>query len=153
MRTIVLLLVAVALVAAGCGGGSGSSSSKPLTKAQYQAKLEEIAKEVSTQISSSSSDFNKLTDKDLSQLTDVLHSFTAKLSGVTPPDEVKDLHTQLIAAINAFADEFPVIARKLKTTKDPSEAIALLFGAKSVQDLAKLQQSFKAKGYDLKLSG
>jgi hypothetical protein len=152
MRRVVLLLVAVALLAAGCGGG-GSSSSKPLTKAQYQAKLEEIAKEVSTQVSSSSSDFNKLTDKDLSQLTDVLHTFTRKLKAITPPDEVKDLHAQLISAINAFADEFPVIARKLKTTKDPSEAIALLFGAKSIQELAKLQQSFKAKGYDLKLSG
>ena len=40
-----MLLAAVGIVAAGCGGGGGSSesSSPPLTKAQYQAKLQQLS--------------------------------------------------------------------------------------------------------------
>jgi hypothetical protein len=38
---------------------------------------------------------------------------------------------------------------KVNKAKDASEAIAALFGAKSIQALIKLQRAFKDKGYDI----
>lgn len=154
MRWLVTLLAAVVLVAGGCGGGGGSGpSSKPLGKAEYQAKLEQTSKEISTQLGPESEDFSKLTDKDVGKLVDALHSFADKLRDINPPAEVKALHARLIGAMNDLADEFPDIASKLKTTKDPSTAIAALFGAKGIQELVKLGEDFKKKGYDLNLNG
>ena len=153
MRRFLILLAAVALVAAGCGGG-GSSSSKPLTKAAYQAKLAATAKEIGQQLGGpKNQDFSKMTDKDVQAFVGAMHSFTTKLKQITPPTEVAGLHRQLIAALNDFADEFPGIAKQLKTTKDPSTAIAALFGAKGIQELVKLGDEFKKKGYNLNLNG
>jgi hypothetical protein len=155
MRKITLLVLAVSVVAvAGCGGGgsSGGSSSKPLTKAEYQAKLEQIAKDVGAGISSTTNS-KTISKDDIDKLVTALSSFVDKLKDVNPPAEIKDLHTRLVAAIGLFAEEFPKIAKQLTDTKDPSDAIAALFGAKSIQELAKIQQELKAKGYDLNLNG
>jgi hypothetical protein len=154
MRRLVTLLAALAVVAAGCGGGGGGGpSGKPLTKAEYQAKLEQTSKEIGTQLGPQSEDFSKLTDKDVGKLVDALHSFADKLQEINPPAEVKALHARLIGAMNDLADEFPDIASKLKSTKDPSAAIAALFGAKGIQELVKLGDDFKKAGYDLNLNG
>ena len=156
MRRLLILFAAVALVAAGCGGGGSSSSSspKPLTKAAYQAKLAATAKEIGQQLGGpQSKDLSTMTAKDVQAFVDAMHSFTAKLKQITPPAEVAGLHQQLITALNDFADEFPGIAKKLKTTKDPSTAITALFGAKGIQELVKLGNEFKKKGYNLNLNG
>ena len=94
-----------------------------------------------------------MTDADLSQFADVVHEFADELDKINPPAEVADLHKQLVQAMNDLADEFPDVAKKLKATKDPSEAIGLLFGMKAIGELVKLGNDFKAKGYDLKLNG
>ncbi len=65
-----------------------------------------------------------MTDAELSQFTDVVHEFADELEKINPPAEVADLHKQLVQAMNDLADEFPDVAKKLKATKDPSEAIA-----------------------------
>jgi hypothetical protein len=151
-----LILLALALVAAGCGGGGGGGSAKgtPLTKAEYQAKLEQTSKDIARELGGpQQSDISKLTDKDVRQLVDALHSFADRLSAIEPPAEVADLHAQLIQAMNDVGDEFPDIAKKLKATKDPSAAIAALFGAKGVQELIKVGDAFKKKGYNLDLNG
>ncbi len=155
MRRLLILLAAVALVAAGCGGGSSTSSSpKPLTKAAYQAKLAATAKQIGQQLGGpKSQNLSTMTAKDVQAFVDAMHSFTAKLKQITPPAEVAALHQQLITALNDFADEFPGIAKKLKTTKDPSTAITALFGAKGIQELVKLGNEFKKKGYNLNLNG
>jgi len=159
VRRLLILLAAVTLLAAGCGGGgSGGSttppSAKPLTKAAYQAKLASTAKEIGQQLGGpKNQDFSKMTAKDVQAFVDAMHAFTAKLGQITPPAEVAGLHRQLIAALNDFADEFPGIAEKLKATKDPSTAIAALFGAKGIQELVKLGNEFKKKGYNLNLNG
>ena len=153
MRKLLILLGLVALLAAGCGGGGSSSESKPLTKAEYQAQLEQTAKEIGDKVGKTQSDIAKMTDADLKQFTDVVHEFADALAKINPPAEVADLHKQLVQAMNDLADEFPDVAKKLKATKDPSEAIGLLFGMKAIGELIKLGNDFKAKGYDLNLNG
>ena len=146
------MLGLVAILGAGCGGG-GSSESKPLTKDEYQAQLEQTAKNIGDKIGKTQNDIDKMTDAELNQFTDVVHEFADELQKINPPAEVAVLHTRLVQAMNDLADEFPGAAKKLKGTKDASEAISILFGMKAIGELIKLGNDFKAKGYDLKLNG
>lgn len=150
MRRAVLLLVALVLVAAGCGGGGGNEeASKPLTKAQYQAKLQQLSNEVGAELRQSVGASTTLKQSDVPKLQQSLRSLAGKLDAVTPPANVADLHTRLIAAVRDFADELPALAKTLEQAKDPSAAIATLFGAKPIQALIQLQQAYKDKGYDI----
>jgi hypothetical protein len=152
VRKLLILLGLVALLTAGCGGGGGSES-KPLTKAEYQAQLEQTAKRIGDKIGKTQNDIDKMTGAELNQFTGVVHEFADELEKINPPAEVADLHKRLVQAMNDLADEFPDAAKKLKGTKDPSEAISILFGMKAIGELIKLGNDFKAKGYDLKLNG
>ena len=114
MRRAVLLVVALVLVAAGCGGGGGSDqTAKPLTKAQYQAKLQQLSNEVGAELRKSVGASTTLKQSDVPKLQKSLRSFAGKLEAVTPPANVADLHTRLIAAVRDFADDLPSLANAL----------------------------------------
>jgi hypothetical protein len=51
--------------------------------------------------------------------------------------------------MRGLADDLPELVDTLDKAKDPSAAIAALFGAKPIQALIKLQQEYKDKGYDI----
>jgi hypothetical protein len=160
MRRLLVLLAAVGLLAAGCGGGGGSEggttttpTGPPLTKAAYQAKLKQISTDISKSIGKTSSS-GKIPREDVDKLVTAFHTFADRLGEVNPPAAVKALHARLITTMDELGDEFPDIADKLnRPGKDPSAAISALFGAKAIQDLIKLGNEFKAKGYDLDLNG
>lgn len=154
MRRVVVLL-AVALLVAGCGGGGGGGepSGPPLTKQAYQAKLKSISADIAKSIGKTSSS-GKIPKSDVDKLVKGFHTFADRLREVNPPAGVKALHARLISAMDDLADEFPDIADKLnKSGKDASAAIAALFGAHAIQELIKLGNDFKAKGYNLNLNG
>jgi hypothetical protein len=157
-RALIVAVAAAVLVLPACGGGGGGSgipSGPPLTKAEYQKKLLQIAQSVSSGLKDSTGK-KTISKADVDQFVAVFRAFADRLKDVNPPAEIKDLHQRLIAAMTDFGDEFPDIADKLnkaQNLKDPSEAIAALFGAKAVQELIKLETEFKAKGYDLNLNG
>jgi hypothetical protein len=148
---VIVLLAAVGLVAAGCGGGGGSreSSSPPLTKAQYQAKLQQLSNEVGAQLRQSIGASTKLKKSDIPKLQASLRSFAGKVAALSPPGEVEDLHTQLVAAVRGLADDLPNLLETVNKAQDASAAIAALFGAAPIQALIKLQQEYKDKGYDI----
>lgn len=145
--TIVALLVTIGLVAAGCGGSS--SSSKPLTKAEYQAQLQQISNDIGSQLKTSIGSSKDLKKGDVPKIQDALNSFADKIAAMKPPANVSDLNQQLAAAMNQLSSDLPGIISNLDSAKDPSAAITALFGAKSLQALIKLQSEFKAKGYDI----
>jgi hypothetical protein len=160
VRRLLILFAAVALLA-GCGGGGGGQGTKasgpsgpPLTKTSYQAKLKSISKQIGDSIGSSASS-GKIAKKDVDKLVKALHAFAGRLREVNPPADVRDLHAQLIQAMDDLGDEFPGLARKLNNSskKDPGEAIKALFGNHAVQELIKVGNGFKKKGYDLNLNG
>jgi hypothetical protein len=154
VRPLIVLAVAASLLAAGCGGGGGGggATSKPLTKAEYQSKLQAIAKEVGSNIQVSSS--KKPTKKDLEQVEKALNAFADELEKVSPPAEVSKVHADLIDALRKLGHDLGGIFDKLDQTKgDPSAAIAAFLGAPAIKALLEVQQEFKAKGYDLNLSG
>jgi hypothetical protein len=153
-RALFLLLAALTLALAGCGGGgSGNKAAgKPLTKAEYQAKLREISSNVGSSIGKTTNS-KTISKADVNQFVKALDDFADQIERVNPPAAIKDLHNQLVAALRQLAHDFPGIAEQLRSAKDASAAIAALFGAKSIQALARIQQQLKAKGYDLNLNG
>ncbi len=152
MRKLLVLLVAVGLVAAGCGGGGSSSTTPtgpPLTKAQYQAKLTSVAKTIGDSLTKTLGSGSNLDPKDLPKLGDALDAFANELAKINPPAAIKNLHEELVTDMHALAKELPKILGDAVKSKDPTAAIGALLTAKSIQNLAKLQQKFKAAGYDI----
>jgi hypothetical protein len=153
VRRLIIVLAAAAFVLAGCGGGGGSkSSSKPLSKAEYQAKLEQIAKDVGAQLKTSASNSKTASKQDIAEAKKAVKIFAGQLEKVNPPAEVAQPHQHLIAAMRRLSTDIDGIFKKVAEAKTPSEGISALFGAPGIQLLLKAQQEFKAKGYDLNLN-
>ena len=160
MRKLVVILAAVGLLVAGCGGDSSSKGTTttvptgpPLTRAAYQAKLKQIATEISKEIGKTSSSGKEIPKEDVDKLVKAFHQFAARLAAVNPPAAVKQIHADLVKTMNDLGDDFPAIAKQLNSSgKDPSAAIKALFGAKAIQELIKVGNDFKAKGYKLDLN-
>jgi hypothetical protein len=153
---VVILFAAAAFAVAGCGGGGGGGQvapSPPLTKAAYQAKLQSISADIAKGVGKTSSVPGKVAKSDVDKLVKAFHTIADRLREVNPPPAVKALHARLIKTMDDLGDEFPAIAEKLnKAGKDPNAAIAALFGAHAIQELIKLGNEFKAKGYNLNLN-
>ena len=161
VRRLVVILATVGLLVAGCGGGSSSSKSTtttgpsgpPLTKAAYQAKLKQIATAISNEIGKTSSSGKQIPKEDVDKLVKAFHEFADRLAAVNPPAAVEQIHADLVKTMNDLGDSFPAIAKQLNSSgKDPSAAITALFGAKAIQELIKVGNDFKAKGYKLDLN-
>ena len=161
VRRLVVILATMGLLVAGCGGSSSSSKSTtttgpsgpPLTKAAYQAKLKQIASEISNEIGKTSSSGKQIPKEDVDKLVKAFHEFAARLAAVNPPAAVEQIHADLVKTMNDLGDSFPAIAKQLNSSgKDPSAAITALFGAKAIQELIKVGNDFKAKGYKLDLN-
>jgi hypothetical protein len=150
VRRLLIVLASVALLAAGCGGG-GNTSGPPLTKEAYQAKLKSISADIAKSVGETTSS-GKVPQQNVDKLVKAFHTFADRLGEVNPPAEVKQLHGRLIKALDDLGDEFPDIAKKLNSAGDASAGIAALLGAKSIQELVKLGNDFKAKGYNLNLN-
>ena len=158
MRTLIVLLGTVSLLVAGCGGGGSASGTTtaptgpPLTKAAYQAKLHQISTDISNSIGKTSNT-GSIPKEDVDKLVKAFHTFADRLATVNPPPAVKAIHARLVTTMRELGDDFPNIADKLNNSaKDPSKAIQALLGAKPIQELIKIGNEFKAKGYELNLS-
>lgn len=159
VRRLVVILAAVGLLVAGCGSSSSKGTTTtvptgpPLTKADYQAKLKQIATEISQEIGKTSSSGNEIPKEDVDKLVKAFHEFAARLAAVNPPAAVKAIHADLVKTMNDLGDGFPAIAKQLNSSgNDRSAAVSALLGAKAIQELIKVGNDFKAKGYKLDLN-
>ena len=132
-----------------------SSESKPLTKAEYQAQLEQTAKEIGDQLGKTQNDIDKTTDAELNQFSqEGVDEFADELEKMNPPDEVAHAHKRLMQAMRELGDEFPEDLQEGEgAPRTPSGGDRLLFGTPAIRRADQAQQEFKAKGYDLNLNG
>lgn len=156
MRRAVLLLAVLLLAACGGGGGGSNTAANPegprLTKAQYEAKLRTIGTEIGERLGSTLSTTEKNSKEAIEQGVQGLRRFADELAKINPPAEIEQLHRDLIDGTREFADELPDLIDRVDKATDPSEAISILFSAKSFQKLAKVQQELAKRGYKVNLN-
>ena len=108
MRVLTICVAALALVvAAGCGGGSNTSS-----KNDYVTALNKVQTDFASSLSASAGTGTTSSSDPLAGAKDTfkkidagLTKVVANLKGIKPPDEVKDLHQQLITEIDQLDQE------------------------------------------------
>jgi hypothetical protein len=100
-----VLFIALALVASSCGGGGGS---KPLSKAEFEARLGSIFREAQGKtlpaVMAVSPADPKQAVRRLKQAERSLHDAAAKLAAMKPPANAAGATSQLAAAMKRIAD-------------------------------------------------
>jgi membrane-bound lytic murein transglycosylase B len=121
MRSAVLCLTALALVATGCGSDTKKNNDYVDAVNKAQTAFADNVKKVgsSAPLGGDAAAAAKQTFSDLSAAIDKV---IADLKAVEPPDEVKDLHNQLISELREFGTQVADAGRSL-TSSDP-QAIA-----------------------------
>lgn len=159
MRRAVLLLAVLLLAACGGGGGDGGSNTSVaqptgprLTKAQYEAKLRTIGKQVGDELGGTLSATEKNSKEAIEKGVQALRRFADELAKVNPPQAIDQLHRDLVKGIRDFADELPDLIDRADKAKDPADALTIFFGSKGFQELAKVQDELKKRGYRINLN-
>jgi hypothetical protein len=108
LRLLAAALCAAALVAAGCGGNS-----------DYRDQVNDAAKQfkqtsqvAATKMRASKSEGQFL--KAASQFEAAIHTLTARLEKLKPPDGAEAAHARLIKVLNSFAKDFEGIRKARK---------------------------------------
>jgi hypothetical protein len=161
MRRAVLLLAVLLLAACGGGGGDGGGGNTSviqptgprLTKSQYEAKLRTIGKQVSEQLGGTLSTTEKNSKEAIDKGVQALRRFADELAKINPPAAIDQLHRDLVNGIRDFADELPDLIDRVSKAKEASDALSIFFGSKSFQELAKVQEELKKRGYTVNLNG
>ena len=146
LLTLALAIMASALLLAGCGG---------VSKKEYEKDVNKVMKSVDEgNFNSSDPKAANLKDasKDIEKAAD-------DLDDITPPDDVKDLHNDLVEGVRELGDLLGDIAPILTDIeKDPASAAEHADDMTDIQGRmektqAKLEKTIKAfekKGYDTK---
>jgi hypothetical protein len=123
-------LCVFAFAVAGCGGG-GAGGGDQLSKAQYKAKLETIAKEVNTVHGDLSRGAKQAVT--VADVQSVLNRYAAdeqrlgdEISKLNPPSDAAAANTKLAKGWHDDSDEIKTLVPKLAKLKSAAEAFAFL---------------------------
>ena len=147
--------VFAALLLTGCGGsepGNGSVD-QPLTKAAYEATVQEIVTSVGAEYGRLSTDPATISGEELANVQRGLRELAGRLADVSPPAEVWSLHAEYVDAMRSYADDLPGLTDELRSEKDPARALDVLLGSTSVQALLRISRELEEKGYRFELGG
>jgi hypothetical protein len=141
--TLCLAALVVALVAAGC------SSPKAVSKAEYQATLQQLGRDLTTdgqQLGKSIdiSSFNQAVDN----FQKGLRKAAGQLDGLKPPKEARAANKQLAHAFREFADTMePVKEARRKSIVEARNALARVGASTAVRDGRNAIAQLKQLGY------
>ena len=122
MRLAIVTVAALSLIV---GSGCGSDTKK---SNDYVNAINKVQQDFATNVqkvgsaSSNSSDPLAGAQKTFADLKAAIDKAIADLKSVSPPDKVKDLHSQLIGEMNQFAQEVQSAGDSLKS-KDPQKIL------------------------------
>jgi hypothetical protein len=147
--------LSAALLLAGCGGsGPGNTTAgPPLTKAPYEATVQEIVASVGAEYGHLSTDPTTISKGELAHVQRGLRELADRLADVSPPAEVQSLHAEYVDAMRSYADDLPGLTDELRSEKDPARALGLLLGSTSMQALLRISRELDERGYRFELGG
>lgn len=152
-RVLTLSLAVLALLAAGCGGDDGAS------KEDYEREVQTVGDtlqrtfgELGSSISGSGSTEQAATK--LEEGAASLDTAAADFRDIEPPSEIEDSHNQIVAGLEALADEFRKGA-KAAEGGDLQELLQFaqgLQGSDAVRQVTEAGNDIESKGYDFNTS-
>src|SRR3954447_16093162 len=113
-RAVVACLAALLLLAA-AGCGSDTSSKNDYVKSINQAQTDLLSNVQKVGSSTSGSDPAAAAKKTFTDLKAAIDKFVADLKAVDPPDQVKDLHNELISEISSVGTQVKQAGESLKS--------------------------------------
>ena len=149
----ILLILSLATAAAGCGGG-GDGGGEPLSKADYEQRMQAVGQEAASALDAFGSASDALTDveaavSDINAGADVLEAQSRSLDGLEPPEDVADSHQTLVDTSAAAAEGLRVLADDLQGgTASPADLLGL-FEMKEFAELEAAVRAIRARGYDI----
>ena len=120
-----LVIVTVAALALVVGSGCGSDTKK---SNDYIKQINKVQQDFATNVqkvgssASAGSDPLASAQKTFADLKTAIDKAISDLKAVSPPDKVKDLHSQLVAEMNQFSQEVKTAGDSLKS-KDPQKIL------------------------------
>jgi hypothetical protein len=117
LKNVILLAVlasAVALVATGCGNGE---------KNDYVDEVNAIQTDLQTEaagIAAAGSNPNQIADV-ASQMQELFAGAADDLEAVEPPEDVADLHQQLVDQVRSLGDQIGAAGEAIKSANNPQE--------------------------------
>jgi ABC-type glycerol-3-phosphate transport system substrate-binding protein len=156
---------AIALLVAGCGGGGGggattgaegttttttatTTTSSGITKAEYVREMKVIGQSLSTSLNTlGSATTAAKAATALAKVQTDLRSAGDKLEAITPPDQIKTQHAQLVKAVRDFADELDPVIKNLKAGK--MAALSTVPTLKGLTEIQTASTAISNKGYKI----
>jgi hypothetical protein len=144
-RALLLCTTALVVLLAGCG-----SSPKPVTKAEYQAKLQSLGADLTnagSQLGKSSdiSTFNESVDNFQKHLRDA----SKELNGLKPPVDSRAVNKELAKSFHDLADELePVKDARRESIVKARDALAKVGKSQAVKDGRDAIKKLQQLGYD-----
>lgn len=154
VKKALVAVAAAALMLSACGGGSR------LTKAEYERRVNQIGRQLSTTLQKTFADPQFQNPASLEEAAEVLRKgredmedAADRLDDVNPPEEIERIHDDFVEGIRDFANDF---GRFADATEKGDLAALQRFGQQiSDESLPSMiaingaTEALKAKGYDI----
>jgi hypothetical protein len=147
------VVAALALAASGCGGGS----SRPLSKSQYERKVQQIQQDVFAKINPATvivSSRGGDATRGLEAVQHAIEDEARQLGQLTPPADIAKLHRRLVAAMRHYAEDLSSLIGALRsgrlTLDELGPKLRSLVSARAVR---KARAEIIERGYKIGGSG
>lgn len=143
---LVIVACAVALVATACG-----SKPKPVTKAQYEQKVQQLGADLVRAGSQVGQHLDISTfNEDISNLQDQLRDASKQLKGVKPPPNAEGPNEQLASGLHDLADALePVKDARRTSLPEGAKAFRTALVSPPARQGRRAVKKLQDRGYDV----
>lgn len=151
---LLLALMSIALVAAGCGGEEESEqANEPTAQEEYVEEVQDAIAPIATQsedLVSQASQARRVNDlaQPLGEAEEVYRTAAEDLEQITPPEDVQDLHEQLVAAQEDIADAADRAERAAERGNEDGIEAFRNAGDQYREAAEGISAEFQERGYD-----
>lgn len=139
-------VIACGLALVSCGG--------PLSKAEYEAQVDAIARQANTEIGETLDSTGPPEASDLKRAATTMRTAADDLAEIDPPDEVAEAHKRMIRGMRGLGTWFDDLATDVQDLRSDRERADLLLSSaesekarEAFEDVRWSQRTFKRAGY------
>lgn len=145
-------LMSVALIAAGCGEDE-EQAAEPTPQEEYVTQVQDAIAPIATQsedLVNQATQARRINDlsRPLGQAEEVYRQAAQDLEAITPPEDVQDLHEELVTAQEEIADAAAQASRAAERGNESGLEGFRSAGDQYRQAAERISQEFEERGYN-----